>query len=197
MFGSRGASQISSDHRNQDYMYSCHGATQPGHPSLDPNGGSYMEEFRRTCPMSHCTQGKHRLSLLPKCKNLGTDRSKQREQANWNTKMHLCVCPLPSGWAATLHVAFLLLCTPLFADKLRQPSHLQNPPLQSHLPRSQQDLLPENEEKSLREQERRAETKGAETLQQLKNKHRRDPSVYPQNPPCLLISDIHNGIVLG
>ncbi|KAM8985500.1 urea transporter 2-like isoform 2-T7 [Ara ararauna] len=110
----------------------------------------------------------------------------------WQTHLLSLAC----GWSATLHVAFLLLRTPLFADKLRQPSRLQNPPLQSHLSRSQPDLLPENEEKSLREQERRAEKKGAETPQQLKNKHRRDPPVYPQNPPRLLISDIYNYIVL-
>lgn len=109
------------------------------------------------------------------------------------SKTHLSISPiylsipLPA-WTTTLHLAFLLLGTSLFADNFRQPSHLQNPPLQSHLPRSQQDLLPENEEKSIREQKRRAEAKGAETFWRLKNKHRRHSLVHPQKQSQSLIS---------
>lgn len=105
------------------------------------------------------------------------------------SKTHLSVhLPLPA-WTTTLYLAFLLLGASLFAVNLRQPGHLQNPPLQSHLPGSKQDLLSENEEKSIRKQKRRAEAKGAGTFWRLKNKHRWHSLVHPQKQSQSLISN--------
>lgn len=103
----------------------------------------------------------------------------------------------PPARAASLHLAFLPLRAPLPADKLRKPGHLQNAPLQSHPPRGQPDLLPEDEEKGLGEPEGRAEAEGAEILWQLKNKHRGHRPVRPQEPPRSLISGTRSRAVLG
>lgn len=103
----------------------------------------------------------------------------------------------PPARAASLHLAFLPLCAALPADKLRKPGHLQNAPLQSHPPRGQQDLLPEDEEKGLGEPEGRAEAEGAEILWQLKNKHRGHRPVRPQEPPRSLISGTRSRAVWG
>jgi len=71
-------------------------APASGHPPLDPDGGSCTGALKKTCPMSHCPQGKHGLSQLLKSKKLATGRSKQREHAKRGTKTHTFVCPFPS-----------------------------------------------------------------------------------------------------
>lgn len=105
-------------------------------------------------------------------------------------------CPLPAR-AASVHLALLPLRAALPADHVRKPSHLQNAPLQSHPPRSQPGLLPENEEKGLGEQEGRTEAKGAETLWQLNSQLWGHPTVHPQEPPPSLNSGTHNCAAWG
>lgn len=58
-------------------------------------GDSIWRGVRKTRSISHCPQGKGRLSQLLKCKSLATGRSKQREHAKRGTKRHVSVCPFP------------------------------------------------------------------------------------------------------
>lgn len=189
-FGIGGASQSSSDQQESSSdVDPSQPAPASGHPHVDLNG--------RSCTWGY-PQGKHR-ALLGSQMHEFSHRQKLAKGTCSKRYQNTPAClsfPSP-GWAAAVHLALLLLHAPFFADKFRQPSHLQNPTLQSHLPRSQPDLLPENEEKSVREQERRTETKGAETLQWLKNKHRRHPPVHPEKPPRSLISNVHDCMILG
>lgn len=112
---------------------------------------------------AHCAFRESKALPASQVEELATGRHKHRDQ-KWYQSAALCVlCPLPAR-AASVHLALLPLGAPLPADHLPEPGHLQNAPLPSHPPRSQPDLLPEDEEEGLGEQEGRAEAKGAETL---------------------------------